>query len=73
MVAKTGKVPMPKKTEKMLGGHAVLAVGYDDTKKVFIVRNSWGSGWGDKGHFYMPYSYITNQDLAADFWSIELL
>jgi C1A family cysteine protease len=65
-VARTGLMPMPSKRERLLGGHAVLAVGYDDSKQVFIVRNSWGPNWGDKGYFYMPYKYITNDDLAAD-------
>jgi len=68
-VAKTGIVPMPKKTEKLLGGHAVQCVGYDDTKKAFIVRNSWGANWGDKGYFYLPYSYFTSS-LTDDFWTI---
>jgi len=72
VVAKTGKVPYPSKLEKLLGGHAVLAVGYDDDIQCFIVRNSWGIGWGDKGHFYMPYSYITNINLADDFWTIKV-
>ena len=72
-VAKTGVVPMPSKNESFLGGHAVMAVGYDDSKQVFIVRNSWGEGWGDKGYFYMPYAYLTNPKLAADFWEITLI
>ena len=72
-VAKTGMMPMPSKSEKMLGGHAVLGVGYDDSKQVFIVRNSWGPNWGDKGYFYMPYKYITNLDLATDFWTITMM
>src|SRR5207249_6396066 len=57
-VAKTGVVPMPKPREKVLGGHAVLAVGYDDAKRRFLVRNSWGTGWGTKGYFTMPYDYL---------------
>jgi C1A family cysteine protease len=71
-VAKTGIVPMPSKTELVLGGHAVMAVGYDDSKKWFIVRNSWGEDWGDKGYFYIPYDYLTNKNLASDFWTIKL-
>ena len=51
-VAKTGVLPMPLPNEKMDGGHAVLAVGYNDAKQVFIVRNSWGADWGQKGHFH---------------------
>lgn len=70
-VKKTGIMPMPKLDERMVGGHAVCAVGYDDTKKYFIIRNSWGDTWGDKGYFYMPYAYIINNSLAADFWTIR--
>ncbi len=70
-VAKTGMMTMPEKTDNPLGGHAVMAVGYDDSKKVFIVRNSWGSEWGDKGYFYMPYKYITDIDLCSDFWTVR--
>lgn len=69
-VAKTGIVPMPSPTEKDLGGHAVIIVGYDRTKKQFIVRNSWGPGWGDKGYFYMPYDYVLSANLSSDFWVI---
>ena len=62
---------MPGEGESSLGGHAVMAVGYDNEKQVFIVRNSWGLGWGDKGYFYMPYEYIINNDLCDDFWTIR--
>lgn len=67
-VANTGIVPMPTKSESLLGGHAILIVGYDDVKQRFIVRNSWGN-WGDKGYCYMPYIYLTNTQLADDFWT----
>jgi C1A family cysteine protease len=71
-VDSTGTVPMPNTaSEKILGGHAVAIVGFDDNKKVFIVRNSWGDTWGDKGYFYMPYEYVLNKDLANDFWTIK--
>ena len=70
-VAKTGIVNMPKPDESMVGGHAVLAVGYDDKRQVIIVKNSWGRVWGDKGYFTMPYEYISNKNLANDFWTIR--
>lgn len=74
VVAKTGKLPMPATNEQLLGGHAVLIVGYVDTaptatnssKGYFIVRNSWGENWGDKGYFYMPYEYFTQY--TFDYW-----
>ena len=69
-VAKTGEVPLPPRSEQVLGGHAVLAVGYDDAQQRFIVRNSWGPNWGMKGYFTMPYGYLTDPQLASDFWAI---
>ncbi len=51
-------MPMPGPGESVLGGHAVLAVGYDDSRQVFIVRNSWGTDWGDEGYFYVPYLFL---------------
>ena len=68
-VAKTGVASMPRKKEKVLGGHAVLAVGYNQSQKRFLVRNSWGSEWGKDGYFTMPYEYL--ETLAADFWTIR--
>jgi C1A family cysteine protease len=73
VVAKTGIVPLPATGEKVVGGHAVLAVGYDDTTQRLTVRNSWGTGWGQKGYFTIPYSYVTNPHLANDFWTIRLV
>ena len=72
-VAKTGIVPIPQRGEPLLGGHAVMAVGYDDAAQRFLVRNSWGKGWGLKGYFTMPYAYLTDGDLADDFWTIRLV
>jgi C1A family cysteine protease len=72
-VAQTGVVPMPSSGESVLGGHAVMAVGYDDTQQRFIVRNSWGTGWGMQGYFTIPYAYLTDRSLASDFWTIRLV
>jgi C1A family cysteine protease len=70
-VAKTGVMPMPKPGEAVLGGHAVLAVGYDDKAKRLLVRNSWGPAWGQQGYFTMPYAYAQDAGLARDFWTID--
>jgi C1A family cysteine protease len=84
-VARTGRVPMPKLTgwlrERTVGGHAVLAVGYDDRMPYkhgantrygcVICRNSWGAEWGDDGHFYLPYPFIQSPELSDDFWIIR--
>ncbi len=72
-VSKTGVVPLPNlKRETCLGGHEMCIIGYNDTKQVFIVQNSWGIGWGDKGYCYMPYSYITNTKLNLQVTSFTL-
>ena len=68
--ARTGIMTMPTQLEKVLGGHAVEGVGYDDTKKWIICKNSWGPLWGDKGYFYMPYDYFFSK-LTSDFWVIK--
>ena len=73
-VAKTGVMPYPNiSTERVLGGHAVLIVGYNKNRNVFIVRNSWGTGWGDGGYFYMPFQVIQNTSMSSDFWIIKSL
>lgn len=70
-VAATGIMPYPDtKKEKILGGHAVCLVGFDDNKKHFIAKNSWGNSWGDRGYFYMPYDVIKNPAMSSDFWVI---
>ncbi len=70
-VAQTGIVPMPKSTESLLGGHAIAVVGYNDAKQMFLVRNSWGTLWGLKGYFWIPYAYLGNTSLASDHWTLR--
>ena len=70
-VAQTGVAELPAGSERVVGGHAVVAVGYDQTAGRFLVRNSWGSRWGMEGYFTMPYQYLTDPMLAADFWTIR--
>lgn len=70
-VAETGHAPIPKANEALLGGHAVTAVGYDEAKQWFIVRNSWGSDWGMDGYFTMPFPYLLQPSLSSDFWTIR--
>jgi C1A family cysteine protease len=72
-VAKTGRVGLPAPGEVPIGGHAVLAVGYDDARAWFIVRNSWGDAWGMRGYFTMPYDYVLDPNLCDDFWTIRLV
>jgi len=57
----------------VVGGHAVLAVGYDDASQTFLVRNSWGADWGQNGYFTMPYAYLTTRGLSSDFWTIRIV
>jgi C1A family cysteine protease len=68
-------IPYPSARDSVLGGHAVVTVGYDDNKQVgsekgaLLIRNSWGTSWGEKGYAWLPYKYVTT-GLAVDFWSI---
>jgi C1A family cysteine protease len=77
--AGSGRIPFPLTSDRVAGGHAVAAVGYDDsieikhsgaptpTRGALIIRNSWGTGWGDRGYGYLPYEYVL-QRLAVDWW-----
>ena len=72
VVARTGIMPYPNtKKERLLGGHAVLLVGYNKNNNTFIARNSWGTNWGDNGYFYMPFQVIQNTSMSSDFWVIK--
>jgi len=80
--ATTGKIPYPTRGEKIVGGHAIVAVGYNDgmkikntnpgaaeTKGALLFRNSWGTGWGSSGYGWLPYDYVL-KGLAVDWWSL---
>lgn len=71
--SKTGDIPYPNSDDLRrgpLGGHCILIVGYDDTRQVFLIRNSWGTSWGRSGYGTMPYRYVLSPDLSSDFWII---
>jgi C1A family cysteine protease len=80
--AKTGRIPFPTAGEKIAGGHAIVAVGYDDKMKIknasmggvettgaLLIRNSWGTGWGEAGYGWLPYDYVL-RGLAVDWWCL---
>ena len=79
--AKPGEIPYPCPGERAQWGHAIVAVGYDNGKKIkntqcnktttgaLLIRNSWGTGWGDQGYGWLPYDYVVRK-LALDFWSL---
>ena len=70
-VAKTGVVPMPSAADNQVGGHALMMVGYDDTKQAFKFRNSWSNMWGQEGYGWIPYDYITDANLSQEFFAID--
>lgn len=67
-VKRTGEVSMPRNRDRLLGGHAMLAVGYHDATERFIVRNSWGRRWGLGGYCTIPYAFVLHPNLSWDFW-----
>ncbi len=81
-VANQGAIPYPVVGEKIVGGHAIMAVGYNDsvviknansgataTTGAFLIRNSWGTAWGNAGYGWLPYNYVL-KGLATDWWSL---
>lgn len=64
-------VPMPTPSSRRTGGHAMLIVGYDDIRNLFLIQNSWGKDWAMGGYHYMHYAYITNPELCTDFWILD--
>lgn len=70
-----GRVPMPKASDnvrKTHGWHAMLCVGYSDPDQMFIIRNSWGDEWGDRGYCYIPYNYVIHEEFNGhDSWIIK--
>lgn len=75
IVETTGNVQMPSIFEPLLGGHAMMAIGYNDVTQKFLVRNSWGKNWGIldgsnlAGYCWFPYKYLESRDLSDDFWT----
>ena len=79
--ASNGEIPFPGDVDRLAGGHAVMTVGYDDSKKIkipnsdketngaLLIRNSWGEKWGEKGYGWLPYDYVRS-GLAVDWWTI---
>lgn len=78
----SGEIPYPCPSDSTQWGHAVVAVGYDDKKKIendhcpnvtstgaLLIRNSWGTDWGDSGYGWLPYDFVLNR-YALDFWSL---
>jgi C1A family cysteine protease len=72
VVVASGNVPMPGPGEQQIGGHAIMLVGYDDSRQVYTFRNSWGTGYGKAGYGTLPYAYVHDANLASDFWQIQL-
>ena len=70
-VARTGIYNPDPYKEDIIGGHAVTAYGYDKKDGTFLIRNSWGSGWGQRGYFKMKFEHVTNTNMAEDFWLIR--
>ena len=72
-VARTGRIPLPKRGERLDGGHCLVARGYDDRTATVKGPNWWGRSWGDFGNFHLPYDYIESLGLASDIWVVRKL
>lgn len=81
-VANQGAIPFPTGADRVVGGHAIVVAGYDDSRVIrntnpgatpttgaLLIRNSWGSGWGQGGYGWLPYEYVL-KGLAVDWWSL---
>jgi C1A family cysteine protease len=64
-VMATGQIPLPDPSEQLAGGHELKTVGHDDSAEILILANSWGTGVGDHGYFYLPYAYFEQYADAA--------
>jgi len=71
MQTRTGAIPMPGAAAALNEGHAMAAVGYDEGRRHFLIRNSWGTGWGKAGYGTIPYEYLLDADLSDDFWMVQ--
>jgi C1A family cysteine protease len=68
--AMSGLVPVPSSEESPVGGHSMVIIGYDDTRQLYLIDNSWGEEWGDKGRCWIPYGYFESE--ASDLWTVRL-
>jgi C1A family cysteine protease len=69
-VSKTGELPLPKSKEQIVGGHAIVIIGFDDEKRRVKFVNSWGTAWGERGFGYVPYDYLKKH--MSDAWTFRL-
>ncbi|MFI5340529.1 MAG: C1 family peptidase [Candidatus Methylomirabilales bacterium] len=67
--SKTGVIPLPASKEQIVGGHAIVIVGYDDKQKRLKFVNSWGSSWGEHGFGYLPYEYA--EKYMSEAWTFK--
>jgi hypothetical protein len=72
-VTRTGDVPMPRRSESVLGGHCVVLAGYDDKAQMYWFRNPWGTDWGNEGYGRFPYAFVHSSQISSDFWVINTI